>query len=155
MLYRQFGETDSDIEYLREALESDLAYSKSMEAQAISDTEKERWQGAVSQIEIQLSHMSSQSGTLSASPLSSEVTPEIYGTETTVPPPVTAEASVLAAGFDLASLSSNWPILAIVGVGVLLAIKGREKPSLAKHRPVRGVKRRIRRPKIRSKPRKR
>lgn len=151
MFYRQFGETDSDTEYLREALESDLAYAKLMGAQAISDTEKERWQGAVSQIEIQLSHMNSQSGTLSASPLSSEVTPEIYGTETTSPPPVTAEASVLAAGFDLASLGASWPILAIIGVGALLVVKGRKRPSQARRRP----RIRIRRPRISHKPRKR
>ncbi len=99
-MFSQFGEVDDDVFYTEQVLTDNLAYAQAMLDQPISDYEKERWQAELSQ-----------------SPNIIASDQPIENIESTL---ISDELDFEMAGFDL---SSNWPMLAILGVGILVALR--------------------------------
>ena len=111
--HKQLGEVEDDIFYAEQVLRSDLIYAQAMLNQPISDYEKERWQADISQ---------------SSNLLTNIGTPDMGPSQM-----LDDELGILKAGFDLSSVP--WPVLAILGVGVLVASrKGAKKTQHKKRR---------------------
>ncbi len=103
--HKQFGEVDDDTYYLGSLWSQELAYSNLMIGQPIPDYEKERWLAGSSQLAGMIGDIGIENVGYSDSP-------------------------VLMAGFDL---SSNWPIMAILGIGMVVAMR-KGKPGTSRRR---------------------
>ncbi len=118
--HRRFGEVEDDIFYTEQVLREDLSYAQAMIDQPITDYEKERWQAQVSQFSSMLTDVGIPNSDYS----------QVMG----------YEPSILTAGFNL---TSNWPILAILGVGFFMMFKkGPNSNNKHRHRRKRSKKRR-------------
>jgi hypothetical protein len=102
------GETREDIYYFKDVLEQEIGYSSLALNQDISEYEKERWQASVSQ---------------SSGMLADIGIPDLNYTQS-------QGVDFMTAGFDL---GTNWPIMAILGIGMLVAMR-KGKPNVPRRR---------------------
>jgi len=96
---RRLGEVEDDIFYTEQVMRDEEFYARIMLSQPISDYEKERWQTGI--------------GIFDEAGIGSINSNLLFGTST----------NSLLAGFS----SENWPTLAILGIGLLVAMRSGKK----------------------------
>jgi hypothetical protein len=120
---RRFGEVPDDELFEESVVENDLVYAQNaLSSPDLSDYEKERWQAEASQF----LGFSALAQPMSDTEINQWQTAQAAAVGTTESQPT------LIAGFDL---SSNWPVLAIIGIGLVVASrKGKKTHHRTKHK---------------------